>query len=119
MKVIVAGTRKGISYDSVVSALTFCWVNLGIKPTLIIQGGAPGVDAHARRWAQEFKIPIKEYPADWNKYGKAAGPIRNKEMVNEGDMLIAIWNGTSPGTKNIIKLAEDKGISVRIFKVDK
>jgi hypothetical protein len=60
------------------------------------------------------------FPADWGTFGKRAGPIRNKQMLEEGkpDLVIAFWDGNSPGTKNMIDQAQAKGISVKVIKVD-
>lgn len=54
------------------------------------------------------------FPADWNKHGKAAGPILNAEMAEVADALIAFWDGKSRGTANMIQLAKDKGLKVAI-----
>ena len=70
---------------------------------------APGVDTLAVRWANYHGYPLKEFPADWNKYGKAAGYRRNVEMAEYADLLIAFWDGKSPGTKHMIDIMKSKG----------
>lgn len=79
---------------------------------VIIEGGAKGVDSVAYDFAVVNYCQIKEYPADWDKYGKAAGFIRNKQMLDEGkpDLVIAFPGGK--GTANMIKLARDAGVEV-------
>lgn len=85
-----------------------------IPPSLIIiQGGATGADALAREWSDLHRIDGIEHPAEWDKYGKAAGPIRNTKMINDGygvDLVIAFKGGA--GTKDLINKALVKGIIV-------
>jgi hypothetical protein len=78
----------------------------------IIAGGARGVDTAAIDWAIIYWVTYQEYYADWEKYGKAAGAIRNKQMLDEGkpDVVIAFPGGK--GTANMIKQAEERGIKV-------
>jgi len=82
--------------------------------TTVISGTAAGVDVHGERWAEEQGIPVEKYPADWNKHGKSAGHIRNAEMADVADALVAIWDGESRGTKGMIELALKKGLSLYI-----
>lgn len=78
----------------------------------VISGKAPGVDTAAIDWAINSWCDFQEYPADWDKHGKAAGPIRNKQMIDEGkpDYVIAFKGGK--GTANMIKQAKEAGIPV-------
>lgn len=64
---------------------------------------AVGVDTLGYRWAQCNNIPIKEMPANWNRDGKKAGPIRNRDMAEYADAAIVIWDGSSPGSRNMIE----------------
>ena len=63
-------------------------------------------DTLGKRYAEEHDIPVMSFPADWNKYKKAAGYIRNQEMAQHADALVAFWDGQSRGTKNMIEIAE-------------
>lgn len=72
----------------------------------IIEGGARGVDQIASSFAVCHNYACKEYPADWNTYGKAAGPIRNEQMVKACDYCLIFWDGSSRGTKNDIDLCK-------------
>lgn len=69
----------------------------------------------AESYAEMRGIPVKRFDADWDKHGKAAGPIRNREMINEADELISFWDGESRGTKGTIDMANEKGIQVTII----
>lgn len=114
MKVIVSGSRSIISYDLVAKVLDE-YVN---SITMLVSGDAQGVDKLSQRWADENDIQVKLFPANWDKYGKSAGMIRNKEMAEYADYLIAIWDGKSKGTKGMIDimLHLNKGHAVYIIK---
>lgn len=73
----------------------------------IIHGGAQGADDLAGRWALKNKVPTIVFPAKWNLHGKAAGPIRNTQMLVEGkpDEVVAFWDQKSKGTADMIKQA--------------
>lgn len=71
----------------------------------IVSGGAKGADSLARRYAEENDIIMIEFLPDWDKYGKAAGPIRNKEIIERSNYVVAFWNGKSRGTYSSIRLA--------------
>ncbi len=82
----------------------------------ILVGDCPtGVDPAVRRWAAFWQKPVRVFPADWETHGKAAGPIRNKAMVAEADLLIAFWDGASKGTLSAIREASKAGIPVRVY----
>lgn len=82
----------------------------------IIHGGASGADQMAERWAVSKRIPsVEKYEADWKKYGRSAGPIRNLEMITKGkpDLVVAFPGGR--GTANMMTQARKHGIQVREF----
>lgn len=114
-KVIIYGSRTIVNYRILLDALK----KSNFEITEILSGGARGVDTLAIRYAKENDIPYKIYKADWNKYGKSAGPIRNKEMINNADALIAIWDGKSRGTADIIRRARRKGIRVFVYTINR
>ena len=90
-----------------------------IKYSTIIQGCAKGADSMAFDYADEYGIECLGFPADWNKYGKAAGPIRNQQMLDEGkpDLVLAFHNDirNSKGTLDMISRANKAGIEVRLY----
>lgn len=67
----------------------------------VVSGGAKGVDASAEEFAKFMGWKLTVFPADWNKHGKAAGPIRNKQMAEYSDFLLLIWDGQSRGSSNM------------------
>lgn len=62
-----------------------------------------GADGLGEKFAEDFSIPVKPFPADWNKFGWSAGPIRNTEMADYGTHAIGFWDGESRGTSDMIK----------------
>lgn len=80
--------------------------------TWIIEGDAPGADRLAGGWASARGLNLLVYPADWRSYGRAAGPIRNKQMLDEGkpDLVVAFPGGA--GTANMVKQAKAAGVKV-------
>jgi hypothetical protein len=114
MKTIIAGGRTITDYDLVCRAVQ----DSGFTITEVVSGLAPGVDTLAIDWAEEHNIPRIGFPADWNTHGRAAGPIRNRQMAEYGDALIAIWDGESRGTKNMIEEATKRGLKVYVHRTD-
>ena len=85
--------------------------------TIVVSGGAPGVDTLGEQYADEMNIPVHVYEADWDKHGRAAGPIRNRKMAENAEALIALWDGKSKGTKNMIETATKKGLMVYVKRI--
>lgn len=71
--------------------------------TEIVSGGANGIDAAAAAVAMVKCLPFKVFAADWNKHGKAAGPIRNSQIVEYSDACLAVWDGKSSGTRDTMQ----------------
>lgn len=119
MKVIIAGGRDIEDYDVLLEAVN----ESGFDITHVVSGGANGVDTMAIVWAKENEIPWTVYPAQWNKYRamgrvKQAGHIRNSVMADNAEALIAIWDGVSSGTKNMIENAKQRDLPIYIQKVE-
>lgn len=115
-RVIIAGSRNFNNY----AALQMVCDNLLTKKKLthnivIISGTSRGADTLGEKYARERGYAIGRFPAAWQQYGKAAGPIRNHQMVDNADALIAFWDGNSTGTKDMITEAKKKGIAVRVI----
>lgn len=111
MKVLIIGSRNITDYPLLEKVIK----ESGFIISLIVSGGARGVDKLAERYAKENRIPIKIYTADWN-LGKSAGFIRNSVLYKESDALIALWNGESAGTKHMINLMKNKPSHIYIKK---
>lgn len=116
MRVLVCGSRHYTDADHVCNVLG----QLQPQPTVIISGGARGVDKAGEMYADGRASCTKEvYPADWEKHGKAAGPIRNTQMLKEGkpDLVIAFLGPSSRGTANMIDQATKAGIPVKVVNI--
>ena len=100
MKYIIAGGRDFNNRSIMFPILS---KHISNMCDTIISGDARGADALGVEWAAHFQIPIQHFPAQWDKYGKSAGFIRNAEMGEEADALIAFWDGKSKGTAHMIK----------------
>lgn len=113
MKVIIAGSRQINDYQVVVDALS----NADIVITQVVSGTARGIDKLGEKWAIENGIPIKQFPPDWSKYGRSAGYLRNEQMAEYADALIAVWDERSRGTGHMINLAKKHGLAVHVYNV--
>jgi hypothetical protein len=94
VKIVIAGGR-----DYRFTEADFLLLDTFLGITEVVCGCAKGADSYGRMWAQQRSIPVKEFPADWDKHGKAAGHIRNAEMADYADGAILFPGGT--GTKNM------------------
>ena len=115
MKVVIAGSRTFIDYAVLRER---CDIILdGEDVEAILCGECRGADMMGKDYALERGIDVESYPADWKKYGRAAGAIRNKQMAQNADLLIAFWDGKSKGTKMMIQFMQLKGGRVEIVHV--
>lgn len=105
MRTIIAGSREA-SWDQTIAAIEQCPWKAQIS--LVVSGTAKGADYFGEVWANMNKISIQRFPAGWNEYGKKAGVIRNSLMADNADALIAVWDGQSSGTQNMIQTATKK-----------
>ena len=100
MKLIIAGRNLSPSLDFIMSSINMSGV---ANITEIVSGAAKGVDSAGENWANEYSVAIKRFHADWDAHGRAAGPIRNKEMARYADRLLLVWNGESRGSLSMKK----------------
>jgi len=113
-RVIVCGDRKWKDRKRLFSVLTDLHNTIG-PFHLIIEGEADGADKMSAEWANKWGVPVSQHPAEWDKYGRKAGPIRNNEMLkNYPDKVIAFHNdiGNSKGTRDMINKARKARIGV-------
>lgn len=116
MKTIIAGGRDITDYKPVMRAIKKA-ASVGITVDELVCGMAPGVDMTGYWFAKMARIPIKEFPADWDHFGKAAGPMRNLQMSDYADSLIAVWDGVSRGTGHMIQVMRAKGKRLTVYDV--
>lgn len=114
MKVLICGGRDYEDWEKFNTMMNNVWESLSKidEVTEIAHGGATGVDGMADDWAWYHGIPVKKFPADWKKHGKAAGPIRNAQMLKEfgPDVVVAFPGGR--GTGDMVQRAKAHGVKV-------
>lgn len=109
LRVLVCGGRDYADAERVAEVLTAICQD----DAVIIHGAAKGADALADVWAREHGLRVERYPADWRKYGRRAGPVRNQQMLDEGkpDLVVAFPGGR--GTADMVKRARAAGVAVQ------
>ena len=116
-RVIIAGSREFGDYALLCEKCDgLLCQKQGTHHIIIISGTARGADQLGERYAHERGYDIQQFPANWERDGKAAGFIRNRQMADVADALIAFWDGRSRGTANMIVLARQKSLPYRIVR---
>ena len=127
LRIIIAGSRDFNDYNLLKTSIKNILKDaslVGINKIKIISGTARGSDKLGERFAKQFKLEVVKFPADWDRFGKRAGYIRNEEMAkysvadNNYGMLVAFWDGKSRGTKHMIDLAKKHGLEVHVIRFD-
>jgi len=113
--VIIAGSRSITDYDFVCRAV----IESCFDVREVVSGTARGVDRLGERWAKEHGIPVTKFPADWGRYQKAAGYVRNTDMGQYADGLIVCWDGVSKGSRHMISIMQKLGKELYIRKPSK
>lgn len=116
MRILICGGRDFKDRDFLFQTLDGLHKRIGLIST-VIQGGAPGADSMAKEWATKNHIFSETFYANWRKYGRSSGFLRNERMLAEGKpgLVIAFPTG-GPGTKDMIHQANRAGIPVEIFQ---
>jgi hypothetical protein len=118
-KVIIAGSRGFNNYKLLAQQ---CNRFLSSKRKecniVIVSGHARGADTLGEKYAKDEHFDLEIYPAQWDKLGKKAGFVRNEQMAQVADAVIAFWDGKSHGTKHMIDIANDKGLLVRVVNYE-
>lgn len=113
MRTIIAGSRSVTDLAEVEAAVREC----GWWPTVILSGRAPGADMLGEAWAGAYGIAVEPYPADWAAEPRTAGHTRNTLMADRADALVAVWDGHSAGTRDMIAKAQARGLRVHVRTV--
>lgn len=111
MKVAIVGSRRFTSLGKVQK-----YVASLPKDTVVISGGAPGVDRIAENAARRLGLEVVVYPAQWDVYGKMAGVIRNSQIVEAADRVVAFWDMKSSGTKDTLDKARKAKKPIEVIK---
>lgn len=120
-RVIIAGSRDFNNQDLFDNSIHDTLIRYETDELEIVSGGCSGADRMGEEYAEEWGIKCTVFQADWNKYGKAAGPIRNEQMAKytadaDRGILIAFPIGESRGTRNMIKLAKQYGLDIEVIE---
>ena len=118
-RIAIAGCRTYNDYEEAKEYIEHCISNIKQENRIVIvSGGSRGADKLGERFAIENRFEIERYYADWDRYGKSAGPRRNEVMAKKSDYIICFWNGQSRGTKSMIEYAKmyDKPLRTKYIK---
>jgi hypothetical protein len=113
MKILVCGGRDYDKHKRIASVLGL----FDELDPIIIHGAAKGADTLAAKWAQWKGFKAIAFPADWEKNGKAAGPIRNQQMLDEGKPDVVVAFGGNRGTNDMVRRA--KAAEIPVIEVDR
>lgn len=111
MRVAIIGSRTFNDYELLCNSL----LEFENDITLVVSGGAKGADILGEKWAKEKNKEVLIFLPEWDKYGKSAGFKRNKDIIENSDMVFAFWDGKSSGTLNSINLAKKMNKEVKIL----
>lgn len=119
MRVLVCGSRHFNDYERLKKEVLNALPIGDYIDCVVISGHARGADTLGERLAEDMCWKCDVYPADWNTYGKRAGPIRNRQMLVEGkpDMVIAFRSPNSRGTQNMINQARKARVEVQVVDI--
>lgn len=115
MRLLICGDRNWTDYEAVKSAVGAMVAKYG-KDIIVVEGEARGADTLGRKAAEHFGLVVEKYPADWERYGKGAGPIRNRQMLDTGiDWVMGFHKNifASKGTRHMLRLAASRGVPTR------
>ena len=114
--VIIAGSRDFLNYEFLCNKVSYI-ISTKKKnyKIVIVSGCAKGADTLAIKFAKENNFLLKKFPAEWDKYGKKDGFLRNQEMAKYSDALIAFWDGKSKGTKHMIDISRQEKSLTRVI----
>ena len=113
IKLAVIGSRTGFSVnpgEMIEKVLEL--ENISKDQLIIVSGGAKGVDSLAESWAISNGVETLIFPADWKNLGRGAGYIRNIQIIDSADLVLAVWDGQSKGTKHSLYLSRKRGLKV-------
>jgi len=118
-RVVIAGCRNYNNYYEAKEYIDFCLSNIQKENNIVILSGcASGADAIGEKYAKEKGYKVEKHPADWDTYGKKAGPMRNRQMAENCDYVICFWDGKSKGTRSMIEFAKSCKKPIRIKHIE-
>lgn len=118
MRLIIAGGRDFKDYIFLESEVLKFTKGVPAEQLTIVSGKARGADSVGEELAKGYKLKLVEFPADWEKHGRGAGFVRNKQMAEYATHLLAFWDGKSKGTENMILTAHKMGLIVKVVSYE-
>lgn len=120
MRILVCGSRTFSDYRIIEAVLTGFWTTSTTMELILIEGEATGADTLAAEWATAAYVNVERYPANWELHGKAAGPIRNQEMLDSGvDICFAFVDkplAVSRGTADMVNRCRNAGVKTYVIE---
>ena len=119
IRVIVCGSRNYSDFDESFKVLLRLFGQV-LPDVEIVSGTCRGGDMCGEHFASVCGLPVSRFPADWNRFGKSAGPRRNEQMLQyalqANAFVVAFWDGASKGTRNMVQIARQAGVPVCVVK---
>jgi hypothetical protein len=117
MKLGIVGCLDFADYEKLCSEVDSFLEEIGEPCLAVVSGGAKGADTLGRKYAEEHGLEMIEHLPEWKKYGRAAGPIRNKLIVDDADAVIAFWDNQDKGTQSTINLTKKSSKRIKIVEI--
>ena len=115
MNIIVCGSRTFTNYCKLCAALDVFLQQFPNEQICIVSGCARGADALAIQYAEERNLHLLRFPANWKRYGRSAGMVRNGQMLNVADACFAFHDGESRGTAQMLRISRKKNIRTEVY----
>lgn len=114
---LIAGGRDFSNYDLLARrCAAYIAENCGVQELTILSGCASGADSLGEQFAKEYQLQCRFFPAQWEKFGRAAGPMRNRQMAQVADGAVVFWDGRSRGTRSMIGYLRQMGVPFEVVQ---
>ena len=114
---LIAGGRDFSNYDLLARrCAAYIAENCGVQELTILSGCASGADSLGEQFAKEYQLQCRFFPAQWEKFGRAAGPMRNRQMAQVADGAVVFWDGKSKGTRSMIGYLRQMGVPFEVVQ---
>lgn len=116
--IIICGSRSFADFATFSSVMDDFLSSFDKSEICLLSGGARGTDSLVIQYAEMHGITCRIFPALWHRYGKGAGPIRNRRMLAVADACFAFHDGSSLGTAHMLQISREKGIPTQVYYFD-
>ena len=114
---LIAGGRDFSNYNLLARrCAAYIAENCGVQEPIILSGCASGADSLGEQFAMEYSLECRYFPAQWEKYGRAAGPMRNRQMAQVANGAVVFWDGRSRGTRSMIGYLRQMGVPFEVVQ---